>query len=64
MSVKHFGFIGFGLIGGSIARALKAFIKEMVDKGYNGGKVVISHAHNEADALEIKKLIKLWVIKS
>ena len=28
MSVKHFGFIGFGLIGGSIARALKAFIKE------------------------------------
>ena len=28
MSVKHFGFIGFGLIGGSIARALKAFLKE------------------------------------
>jgi len=28
MSAKHFGFIGFGLIGGSIARALKAFLKE------------------------------------
>ena len=28
MSAKHFGFIGFGLIGGSIARALKAFVKE------------------------------------
>lgn len=28
MSVKHVGFIGFGLIGGSIARALKTFIKE------------------------------------
>lgn len=28
MSVKHFGFVGFGLIGGSIARALKAFVKE------------------------------------
>lgn len=28
MSAKHFGFIGFGLIGGSIARALKALVKE------------------------------------
>lgn len=28
MSSMHFGFIGFGLIGGSIARALKAFLKE------------------------------------
>lgn len=28
MQKKHFGFIGFGLIGGSIARALKAFVKE------------------------------------
>ena len=28
MSAKHFGFIGFGLIGGSIARALKALLKE------------------------------------
>lgn len=28
MSAKNFGFIGFGLIGGSIARALKAFVKE------------------------------------
>ena len=28
MQTKHFGFIGFGLIGGSIARALKAFVKE------------------------------------
>lgn len=28
MSVKHFGFIGFGLIGGSIARALKELLKE------------------------------------
>jgi len=28
MSEKHFGFIGFGLIGGSIARALKSFLKE------------------------------------
>jgi len=28
MQAKHFGFIGFGLIGGSIARALKALLKE------------------------------------
>ena len=28
MSAKHFGFIGFGLIGGSIARALKELVKE------------------------------------
>ena len=28
MSAKHFGFIGFGLIGGSIARALKTLLKE------------------------------------
>ncbi len=28
MTAKHFGFIGFGLIGGSIARALKHFIQE------------------------------------
>lgn len=28
MSATHFGFIGFGLIGGSIARALKEFLKE------------------------------------
>ena len=28
MSAKHFGFIGFGLIGGSIARAIKALVKE------------------------------------
>ena len=28
MQAKHFGFIGFGLIGGSIARALKAFVKD------------------------------------
>ena len=28
MSAKHFGFIGFGLIGGSIARALKEMLKE------------------------------------
>ena len=28
MQAKHFGFIGFGLIGGSIARALKEFVKE------------------------------------
>ena len=28
MSAKHFGFIGFGLIGGSIARALKELLKE------------------------------------
>ena len=28
MDAKHFGFIGFGLIGGSIARALKALLKE------------------------------------
>lgn len=28
MAAKHFGFIGFGLIGGSIARALKEFLKE------------------------------------
>ncbi len=28
MSAKHFGFIGFGLIGGSIARALKELEKE------------------------------------
>lgn len=28
MSATHFGFIGFGLIGGSIARALKAFLAE------------------------------------
>ncbi len=28
MQTKHFGFIGFGLIGGSIARALKAFVKD------------------------------------
>lgn len=28
MSAKHFGFIGFGLIGGSIARALKALLQE------------------------------------
>lgn len=28
MFTKHFGFIGFGLIGGSIARALKAFLTE------------------------------------
>lgn len=28
MSKKQFGFIGFGLIGGSIARALKALLKE------------------------------------
>lgn len=28
MTAKHFGFIGFGLIGGSIARALKALVKE------------------------------------
>ena len=28
MSVKQFGFIGFGLIGGSIARAIKELVKE------------------------------------
>ena len=28
MSAKHFGFIGFGLIGGSIARALKELLEE------------------------------------
>ena len=28
MSAKHFGFIGFGLIGGSIARALKELLNE------------------------------------
>lgn len=28
MNTKHFGFIGFGLIGGSIARALKSLLKE------------------------------------
>lgn len=28
MPAKHYGFIGFGLIGGSIARALKEVIKE------------------------------------
>lgn len=28
MTFKHFGFIGFGLIGGSIARAIKEFGKE------------------------------------
>lgn len=28
MQTKHFGFIGFGLIGGSIARALKNLVKE------------------------------------
>lgn len=28
MSAKHFGFIGFGLIGGSIARALKNLLPE------------------------------------
>ena len=28
MHTKHFGFIGFGLIGGSIARALKARLKD------------------------------------
>ena len=28
MSAKHFGFIGFGLIGGSIARAIKKLVKQ------------------------------------
>ncbi|MBR3942277.1 MAG: prephenate dehydrogenase [Clostridia bacterium] len=28
MTFKHFGFIGFGLIGGSIARAIKELVKE------------------------------------
>ncbi len=28
MPAKHYGFIGFGLIGGSIARALKELVKE------------------------------------
>lgn len=42
----------------SKSKVFKAFIKEMEDKGYAGGKVVISHACNEIDAIEIKNMIK------
>ena len=41
----------------SKSKVLKAFMKEMEDKGYKGGKVVIAHACNEADALEVKEMV-------
>jgi len=37
MSGKHFGFIGFGLIGGSIARAIKEYTKDTVITAYQRG---------------------------
>lgn len=36
---NHFGFIGFGLIGGSIARALKEYRKDVVITAYQRGSV-------------------------
>ncbi|MBE5934385.1 MAG: DegV family protein [Lachnospiraceae bacterium] len=41
----------------SKAKVYKCFLKEMEDKLYKGGKVFISHANNEEDALELKRLI-------
>ena len=41
----------------AISKVYKCFINEMEKMEYKGGKVVISHANNEKDALEIKNLI-------
>ena len=41
----------------ALSKVYKCFLSEMDQKGYNGGKVLISHANNEKDALELEKLI-------
>ena len=38
-------------------KALEAMLKDMLDKGYQGGKVIIDHVYNEVAALDLKTKI-------